>query len=384
LSGCATKSFQVNDVQSAAFIERGVTQTIGDVTVTAAVPDAQETLALTGLDLYEQGIQPVWLKVENNSATMIRTALWSIDPLYFSPLEVAYMNRSGYGEEAFATMERWFHENGIERKVPAGEARSGLVFTNLTPGTKGLNLDIFGGSVRRNFTFFVRMPGFVADYMMVDLPNLYGEDEFRHLDRASLDQVLESELACCATDQDGNAEGDPVNLVIVGSGPTLRRALMRASFQGTEAGSPALRAARTQHLFGRPPDGTFFLSRVDGNERVEMRLWLSPYRVGQESVWVGQVGYRIPRPDQRDDSELSFGPDIDNARTFVFQKFWYSQSVTHAGMVGGVGGASTDAPRQSFNGSSYFSDGKRMVFFLSDSPVAMDELELLYTTGTNP
>ena len=84
------------------------------------------------------------------------------------------------------------------------------------------------------------------------------------------------------------------------------------------------------------------------------------------------------------DSELSFGPDIDNARTFVFQKFWYSQSVTHAGMVGGVGGASTDAPRQSFNGSSYFSDGKRMVFFLSDSPVAMDELELLYTTGTNP
>lgn len=41
--------------------QRALSEEQGPLRVTIAVPDAQETQSLTGLDLYSQGIQPVWL-----------------------------------------------------------------------------------------------------------------------------------------------------------------------------------------------------------------------------------------------------------------------------------------------------------------------------------
>ena len=89
-AGCATRPFEAGVPEQQDFIGRGVTQEIEQLKVTAAVPTAEETEALTGLDLYGSGIQPVWLRVANGQDRPVRVALRSIEDEYFSPMEVAW------------------------------------------------------------------------------------------------------------------------------------------------------------------------------------------------------------------------------------------------------------------------------------------------------
>ena len=144
-------------VEHAGFIERAVQ----GVRVAAAVPDATETLALTGLDLYQQGIQPVWLEVTNLGERPVRTAVRSIDADYFSPMEVAWKYRKRFNKQGRADMERWFFENQLPRRVPAGESRSGFVFTHLAQGTKGFNFDVYSSESSHNFTFLYPFQDFL-------------------------------------------------------------------------------------------------------------------------------------------------------------------------------------------------------------------------------
>jgi hypothetical protein len=397
LGGCATRSYQGTEVQAAAFLDRAITQENGDLVVTAAVPDAEETTALTGLDLYDQGIQPVWLKVENSGDAAARVAIWSIDRDYFSPIEVAYMNRKQFSSEGYRAMERWFHENALQRQVPPGETRTGLVFTHLRPGTKGFNLNIFSNRTAYDFTFFVPLPGFVADFMEVDFFHLYSGDEIRELDTEGLKTVLENELGCCVTDVTGNLEGGPLNVVLVGSGKAVRRSMLRGGWLETSAEEGVAVRERSQHFRGRRPDAIFSQLREDGNERINLHLWLAPWRVDSEPVWVGQVYYLTTdksilsmfSSEQITDSALlsffvreSVTADIDSAQRFLFQNFWYNGSLRAAGFVGGVGSSSVDEPREGFGGVAYITDGYRLVAFLSETPMAMDEGHFIYTEST--
>ena len=47
-------------------------------------------------------------------------------------------------------------------------------------------------------------------------------------------------------------------------------------------------------------------------------------------------------------------------------------------LVTGVGEATMEEPRESFGGTAYFTDGLRVVLFLSESPMALDEAEVTY------
>jgi len=143
LAGCASKPYQDTELDTSSFLTRSISQQSDSLRVTAAVPDAEETLALTGLNLYEQGIQPLWLKVENTAEIPARVAIWSIDRDYYSPIEVAYTNRRQFSRQGYRDMERWFYDNGLPRNIPPGASRSGLVFTHFNPGTKGFNVDLF-------------------------------------------------------------------------------------------------------------------------------------------------------------------------------------------------------------------------------------------------
>ena len=53
----------------------------------------------------------------------------------------------------------------------------------------------------------------------------------------------------------------------------------------------------------------------------------------------------------------------------------YSQSVSGVGYVGGVGAATFEQPRGNLTGDPYFTDGLRIVMFLSGDAVAIDEIE---------
>ena len=390
LSACATRPYDT-DVGSAAFLQRSITQEMGDLVVTAAVPDAEETLQLTGLDLYEQGVQPVWLKVENRSPTRARIATWSIDRHYFSPIEVAYTNRKKFSSDGYRDMERWFKDNGMPRFIPAGETRSGLVFTNLRRGTKGFNLVIFANRSSHDFTFFVPLPGFVADFMEVDFANLYTPEEIRELDLPSLKIVLEEELHCCARDPADELDGGPFNVVFLGTGMAVRRAMLRGGWLETSAEAGVVDRARRQRFDGRQPDAIFMQEREDsdGNERIQLHLWMSPWRANEEPVWVGQVFYVSPESNfinqfedetVRDSALLSFFvqesvmADIDSAQRFLLQNLWYNGAMKAAGFVDGVGEVPIDKPITGFGGGAYFTDGWRLVAFLSEDPVAFDDV----------
>lgn len=393
LSACASRPYQGVEVDAAAFIQRGIIQQAGGIRVTAAVPDAKETIDLVGLDLYDQGIQPVWLEVENGTESRARIATWSIDRDYFSPIEVAYMNRKGFSKAGYGDMERWFYENGMEREIPAGETRAGLVFTNLRRGTKGFNLLVFNGTNSQDFTFFVPLPGFVPDFMEVDFENLYLPSELRDLDADALRQVLEEELACCTTDSSGELPGAPLNVTLVGSGLGVRRAMLRGGWLETSAENVVAARARDQHFQGRPPDAIFSQLRLDGNERIQLHLWMAPWLIEGEPVWVGQVFYFTEGSSLlglasdgalRDNRFISFyikesvTADIDSAQRFLFQNLWYNGSMRLGGYVGGVGHIPMDEPYVGFGGNAYFTEGARLLVFLSEQPMAVDEVRFIY------
>ncbi len=393
LSGCATSAYHGTDPAAASFLQRAQTQEQGSLRVRAAVPDAAETLALTGLDLYAQGIQPIWLEVDNSGDHLARLSMWSIDRDYFSPIEVAYMNRGKFSAQGYEDMQRWFHENGLTRRVPAGSSRSGLVFTNFRPGTKGFNLDVFSNRQAASLTFFVPIPGFEPDFAQVDFQALYAADEYRELDQASLKTVLE-EMPCCSTDETGQLNGGPFNLVFVGSPLAVRRSLLRGGWLETSIESASTLAGRRNHFRGRPPDAIFHMDRYDGNERLQLNLWLAPWRVGSVNVWLAQVFYRyrdqpiavaLRKSGYLKDSAIiarligeSISADVDSAQRFIMQNFWYNHSLLKIGLVSGAGVATMEDPGVTFQGFVYFTEGQRAVLFLSETPVALDDAQIIY------
>lgn len=392
LSGCAIRPFDGAGLQNAAFLERALVEHQGNVVISTAVPDAGETRRLTGLDLYDQGIQPVWIKVDNQSTAPARVAIWSIDRHYFSPIEVAYMNRRKFSSDGYREMERWFHETGLPRIIPPGETRSGLVYTNLMAGTKGFNLNVFNDGEMLDYTFFVPLPGFVADFMEVDFSSLYDAEAIRNLTPDELRLALEEELPCCAAGPDGNATGAPFNAVLVGTGTAVRRSLLRGEWVETAAGG--MERARQQRYRSRPPDAIFSKSREDGNERIHLHLWMSPWQVEGEPVWLGQVYYwtgeepiftRLWNQEAVQDlgfqsffARESVAADLDSAQRYLLQNFWYSGSLLKVGYTAGVGAASVEAPRQVFGNIAYFTMGERIVLFLSENGVALDDTRTLY------
>ena len=108
------------------------------------------------------------------------------------------------------------------------------------------------------------------------------------------------------------AARDGANVVVVGKGVAIARALLRAGWQETAAGSVETVAAKSHHYRGRPPDATFHQYRSDGSERKALRLWLSPMSVDGESVWLAQASNDTRRiKDNRGFVSYRVDPDLD-------------------------------------------------------------------------
>ncbi len=384
ISGCASNVWLASSVDGAGFLARRMSQTDGPVQVTVAVPDAAETLALTGLPLYEQGIQPIWLEVTNDLPQNVRLSVVSIDPDYYSPFEVAWMNRSGIGRETETEMQHWFNDNAMPRRIPARESRAGLVFSHLTRGTKAFNVDVISPELESySFTFLVPMPGFTADYMQVDFLDLYASEEIEDIGAEDLRRRVAQD-PCCSTDETGMQQGDPFNVVLVATPLALRRALLRAAWSETSADDPETALARRHRYRGRAPDGIFAKAREDGTERKEVRLWLTPFRYEGEPVWVGQVVYDFTASLRRRRSErFAMESDVDEARNFLIQDFWYSQSVSQVTYTKAYEAVARARPISTFTGSSYFTNGYRAVVWLSEDPVALDDVVTLNWSQTD-
>jgi hypothetical protein len=187
------------------------------------------------------------------------------------------------------------------------------------------------------------------------------------------------DLPRCASNEDGSKPADPVNVVIVGDGGDLLYALLRSGWD--ETASTTLydltaqlpwefryQPVKSLYLFGRPQDAAFRKSRSTLNERTQLRLWLSPYFFEGKNVWVGQISRIIRRSVW---SKFIIEPDVDEARTYLLQDLWYAQAVSRYGYVKGTGLATLAEPRKSLHDDSYFTDGLRVVLWVSGDPVLM-------------
>ncbi len=390
--GCAV--FDPNPSADVPFKERSQTQREGNVRVTAGVPSAKETKALFDASLYKRGIQPIWLEVENNDEEPVWVLPVGIDPDYYSPLGAAALNHLGPRNPQNEEMDQYYHDRGMGIYVPPGGVRSGYVFTNLDEGTKAFNVDVNGEDQQlRTFTFFIEVPGLRADHRQVDFESLYAEDEFLDLDAEGLIEALES-LPCCVTDKKGKDHGDPLNLVVIGEDDAVFQAFLRAGWDETETiyGGSALKTGMSfvfggqyryspvsaLYVYGRGQDVAFQWARDNINERNHLRLWLSPLRFEGKPVWVGQISRDIGvRFTAKTITTHKIDPDIDETREYLLENLWYSRTLLKFAYVQGVGEAPIDEPRANLTGDPYFTDGFRLILWVSGDPVPLTDVEVI-------
>ncbi|MBT8370970.1 MAG: LssY C-terminal domain-containing protein [Deltaproteobacteria bacterium] len=390
IAGCAS-SFNPKPPQEIGFLERAQTQQKNGVSVTAAVLTAQESVEKFGANLYRRNLQPVWLKIENKTDKQLRFLPLGLDPIYFTPLESAYLSRPGIRKSDHEAMDRYFYKTGIRTDISPGEKVSGFLYSFLDEGTKAFNVDIVGeDKVIRNFTFFIAVPGIRVDHQNVDWENLYAQNEFINYDEAGLRAALR-ELPCCTTNKKGTEQGDPLNIVVIGDLDDVYYAFIRAGWDETETiyrasivktvrsflfgGRYRYSPVSALYVFGRPQDVAFQRARSSIHERNHLRLWLAPMRFEGKYVWIGQISRDIGvRFTRKTITTHKIDPDVDETRNFLIQDLWYSQGLKSFGFVGGVGAASYEAPRGNLTGDPYFTDGLRAVLWVSSHPTAFTDL----------
>jgi hypothetical protein len=392
LSACVTAPEIVNPIPEGDYRDRIQIQEGNGIKVSAAVPSADESKQLFGKPLYKSGIQPVWLKFENGRDTPLTFLPVGLDPAYFSPLEVANWD-SGESTPAEFLVNEFFMDQSMNLIIPPGSERSGFVFTKLDEGTKAFNVDVVGEDDFSTFTFFVPVPGLHIDHYSVDWRNLYAPDQWVDLDKDQLIEEIEK-YECCVKDAAGKNTGDPLNLILIGRPMDIYTAFIRAGWDETESitrgtawktmksflsgGEYRYSPVSSLYVFGRPQDIAFQKARSNIHERNHLRLWMSRVTYQGVPVWIGQISRDIGvRFTTKTITTHKIDPNVDETREFLLENLAYAQSVKAIGYVGGVGPVSMEEPRGNLTGDPWFTDGYRLVVWVTSQPAPISSIKLL-------
>ena len=388
LAGCAS-SFDFKPVESSPFLERAVTQVDDGVRVTAAVPDKEETRELFGLSLYRKRVQPVWIEIENSTDQPVGFLPFSVDADYHTPLEIASLSRS---DSKRREAEQQLFRNSVNMWIAPGATRSGFIFTNADEGTKAFNVDLFSDERSWAFTFFIQVPGLAVDHYDVDFEAIYPEEEITHFtDAESFIAALE-EQPCCVVDAKGENTGDPLNLVIIGDPDDIYYAVIRAGWDETEAvtaasgwktaasfftgGAYRYSPVSSLYLFDRKQDVALQRIRENIHERNHFRLWLAPMTFMGQTVWIGQISRDIGvRFTTKTITTHKIDPDVDETREFLVENLAYNQVLEKFAYVRGVGETPIDEPRGNLTGDPWFTDGLRVVLWITPELTGLDDIE---------
>jgi hypothetical protein len=389
VSGCT--AFKPQPMEETAFQVRSQTQSENKARVTAAVLSAEESKAVFGVPLYKKGIQPIWLEIDNQDDKPFWFLPYSVDPDYFSPLEVTYPYHRAFDKKYNDQIDRYFLNHAMGFFLPPGSSRSGFVFTNLDLGTKSFNVDLVGpDNLVKTFTFFLSVPGLRADHQDVDFDNLYSTGEVVHYAGMDFKEALKN-LPCCTMNKDGTQQDLPINVIIIADGNDLLRVLIRAGWSET---AMTKKSASTEqslstdfpqsyrytpvaplYYYGRLQDASFRETRASGFERNQLRLWLSPVRYEEKEVWIGQITREYGDPSS---SKKGQKINMDEVRSFLLQNLWYAQGIEKFGFVEAPGvSVSLSKPRTTFRDMTYVTDGYRVVLWISGNPVPLSDVEVM-------
>ncbi len=392
VAGC-TSTFNPTPMDQVPFMERAETQSTDEVTVTVSVLSADEAKAVFDRKLYKKGIQPIWLEITNHTDGPMLFLPSSLDPLYFSPLEAAQKAGLTWKKESTHDAANFFLDSQIKLEFSAGETASGFVYANRNKGIRLVMAEMVGPNWRRHLEFLVEVPGFKADFHGTNAKELYPDREMTDLDLDGLRAWIK-EVPCCVTNADGSKNGDPLNLVVIGTEHQVWPAFSRAGWDPTEAmrTQSALKTAlygvfggayryapiSPLYLFGRSQDIALQKVRSSIHYRNHLRLWLAPVTFEGRPVLVGQISRDIGSRMTSKSPTLTthrIDPDVDETRASLVQDMIYSQSLAAFGYGAGVGEAPRDAPRANLTGDVYFTDGRRLVMWLTDEPTTILDID---------
>ena len=350
---------------------RAVTKTDDGIRVSAAVPSADESRSIFGVDLDQRGIQPLWLEIENGSERSFYFLPTGLDPEYFAPLEVAFLYQGPFHDEGKAALSEHLEALSFDSRSPIlpGETVSGFVYANRADPSMIVNVDLIGREWSDSIGLVVPVPGTeAAQQRMAALSGLYTESDVVEIDdEPALRSALE-ELPCCAADQTG-ARSLPLNLVVIGKLDEWGPAFVGRNYRYAPA-SPWHAFGRMQDLSGRK------ISRWVAPQPHTLRFWLTPLRYQDKPIWVGQVSTGLSgRFAAAGEGTQRIEPDVDEARNDVVQDLLYSQALAKIGFVKGAGSAGAAAPGQTPDGSSYHTDGLRAVLVFGGNAVSLAEVD---------
>jgi hypothetical protein len=375
----------------ADFIARAQQKAAPGIRVSASALGAHESQRSFGEKLAKYGIQPIWLSIENQTDDQLVYLPIAMDPEYYSPYEVSYRFRGAFSAAANRARDMYFLQRQMPNLLLPHSRTTGFLYGVLDAGVKYAHILISGKERLEAFDFALPVPGasFVGAGVRVD--SVYPGQEIKDLDLDALRKVLVS-YACCTTDSGGKRDGDPLNLVIVESDrdpivPFIARGWHLAQKLDVASLIETVRAFifRDEYLtspvsplyvFGRREDVALQKARSTINERIHARLWLTPYTFESRRVWIGQVsrdiGVRLT--DQTWNlTTHKIGPDLDFDRGYLLQDLLMSGFVDRYGFLEGVRAATASAPRTNLTGDPYYTDGLRLVVFLSSQTKRLPE-----------
>ena len=394
-AGCQT--FAPVPLDEVGYQERIQTKEDDDITVRVAVLSPDEAKQAFGTDLAKQGIQPVWLEVQNHSDTFVWLMPVALDPDYYSPMEAAYYGQSGFSAEDKKAINTHFDRLRFgSNVVEAGRSRSGFIFTNLDEGVKLVNVDLVGLDELREFSFIVDVPGLKTQTDKIDFDTLYAPEELILCDDLdALRRELE-QLPPTTTNKDGTEEGDPITFFLVGTREDLVGPLVKRNWHPTETihgGSigRSIDAFITHskyrympisplYYFGRPQDTAAQKIRTTVHERNHLRAWMTPIRYRGKEVWAGTISRDIGVKMTTKSWNLMthrIDGDLNEARTFLGQDLAYAHGIEAYGVVRGGYVSTLENPRMNLTGDPYLTDGYRTVLFIAENEVAPNDIVFL-------
>jgi hypothetical protein len=377
-----------------SFERQVLTKEKDHVRVSVAVLTAAESKAYFGLPLEAEGVQAVWLRVENRNDYGLYIVPLSTDPNYFSAYEVAFMNHRFWSPQSNRAMDEFLEASRIRLRIQPYETVTGFLFTNASEGTKYVNVEMVHdmGAIRDGF--FFQLPNGKFDYERARIAPDSPRSRKTDLSIGDLRHALEN-LPCCATDEKDTRNGDPLNFVLVGSEDDVLGALTRQGWDPTHilatgtawrTFSAFLQGATYRYspvsalyVFGHPQAIAMQKARRTIHQRNHLRLWKADFTCQGKPVWIGQIsrdiGVRLA-VNAPFFVTHKIDPDVDEARNYLAQDLLASEYLYGIAFVKGGPKTSVDHPATNLTGDPYFSDGLRVVMLISSKPVSEDQIEL--------
>lgn len=401
-----TVPYQPDD-RDRSFMDRAQTQTHNDIEVIVAVLSKHESQRVFGVHMARRAIQPVWIQVVNKTDKSVWLNLFSVDPGYYTPLEAAYVNHfsigrrlAGFGllswlflpllplvpfkifgaRSANRRMNQQFKKHGFNTgPVPEKAEKSGFIFTTLDEGIKHLDVQLIGKDIVEKFTYAISVPGLSRAEANEDAERT---GQLREADLVELRQWIEQQPRS-TTDRRENAEGDPLNLVVIGEyGRILQCFGARWDITESINISTCLKTIRAflfdseyryspvspLFLNGRQQELALQKARASIDERIHLRLWRTSLAHNGQQVWIGQISRDIGvrfTPKTWNLTTHKIDPDVDEARDYLLGCLLAVGRISHLGYCAGVGAASETEPRTNLTGDPYYTDGMRAVIILS-------------------